>query len=56
MKHKPTSLCWKVAVGMVMILSPQSVTRALHRMDEMGLKAWVIGEVTEGDDGVIFLD
>ena len=47
---------FNMGVGMAVILSPQSVTRALHRMDEMGLKAWVIGEVTEGDDGVIFLD
>lgn len=47
---------FNMGVGMVMILSPQSVARALHRMDEMGLKAWVIGEVTEGDEEVLFLD
>jgi phosphoribosylformylglycinamidine cyclo-ligase len=47
---------FNMGVGMVMILSPKSVTRALHRMDEMGLKAWIIGEVTEGDDGVLLFD
>jgi phosphoribosylformylglycinamidine cyclo-ligase len=47
---------FNMGVGMVMILSPQSVKRALYRMDEMGLKAWTIGEVAEGDNRVLFLD
>ncbi len=47
---------FNMGVGMVMILSPQSVGRALSRMDEMGLEAWVIGEVIDGDAGVLFLD
>lgn len=45
---------FNMGVGMVMILSPQSVTRALPLLDEMGLKAWIIGEVTEGDERVFF--
>jgi phosphoribosylformylglycinamidine cyclo-ligase len=47
---------FNMGVGMVMILSPRSVKHALSRMDEMGLKAWVIGDVTDGDEGVLFLD
>jgi phosphoribosylformylglycinamidine cyclo-ligase len=47
---------FNMGVGMVMILSPRSVKRALSRMDEMGFKAWVIGEVVDGDDGVLFFD
>ncbi|MGB6339960.1 MAG: phosphoribosylformylglycinamidine cyclo-ligase [Candidatus Aminicenantaceae bacterium] len=47
---------FNMGVGMVMILSPRSVARSLHWMDEMGLKAWVIGDVTEGNEGVLILD
>lgn len=47
---------FNMGVGMVMILSPQSVKRALHWLNEMGLKAWVIGDVTEGKERVLFLD
>jgi phosphoribosylformylglycinamidine cyclo-ligase len=47
---------FNMGVGMVMILSPRSVTRALHWMNELGLKAWVIGEVTEGKEGISIHD
>jgi phosphoribosylformylglycinamidine cyclo-ligase len=47
---------FNMGVGMVMILSPRSVRNALHRMEKMGLQAWIIGDVTEGDDGVLILD
>ncbi|GAF67653.1 unnamed protein product, partial [marine sediment metagenome] len=47
---------FNMGVGMVMILSPRSVPRALHWMEKMGLKAWVIGDVTEGKEGVLILD
>jgi phosphoribosylformylglycinamidine cyclo-ligase len=47
---------FNMGVGMVMILSPRSVRRAVQWMDEMGLKAWVIGDVTEGNEGVLILD
>lgn len=43
---------FNMGVGMVMILSPRSVTRALHLMEVLGLKAWVIGDVTAGEEGV----
>jgi len=40
----------------VAILSPGSVNRALTLLDEMGLKAWKIGEVTEDKKRVQILD
>ncbi len=43
---------FNMGVGMVMILSPRSVTPALHWLEEMGLKAWIIGDVTEGRERV----
>jgi phosphoribosylformylglycinamidine cyclo-ligase len=47
---------FNMGVGMVMILNPRSVRRALEMTDELGLKAWVIGDVIEGDEGVQILD
>ena len=47
---------FNMGVGLVMILSPKSATSALRRLEEMGLKAWIIGEVTEGDERVLILD
>jgi phosphoribosylformylglycinamidine cyclo-ligase len=47
---------FNMGVGMVMILSPRSITRALYWIEEMGLKAWIIGDVTDSDDGVRILD
>jgi phosphoribosylformylglycinamidine cyclo-ligase len=47
---------FNMGVGMVMILSPRSVTPALHRMEKIGLKAWIIGDVTEGKERVLILD
>jgi phosphoribosylformylglycinamidine cyclo-ligase len=47
---------FNMGVGMVMILSPQSIKSALRRLDTMDLKAWIIGEVTEGDKRVLITD
>jgi phosphoribosylformylglycinamidine cyclo-ligase len=47
---------FNMGVGMVAILSPGSVNRALTLLDEMGLKAWKIGEVTEDKKRVQILD
>jgi phosphoribosylformylglycinamidine cyclo-ligase len=47
---------FNMGVGMVMILSPRSVARALYWIEKMGLKAWVIGDVTEGENGIQILD
>jgi phosphoribosylformylglycinamidine cyclo-ligase len=47
---------FNMGVGMVMILSPRSVLRAIHWMEKIGLKVWVIGDVIEGNEGVIIFD
>jgi phosphoribosylformylglycinamidine cyclo-ligase len=47
---------FNMGVGMVMILSPRSVDRTLHWLDEIGIKAWVIGDVTDGKEGVQIID
>ena len=46
---------FNMGVGIVAILSPGSLRRALQRLDELGIKAWAIGDVVEGKkEGVIF--
>lgn len=47
---------FNMGVGMVAILNPRSVTRALQRLDETGIKAWAIGDVIEGKDEGVILD
>jgi phosphoribosylformylglycinamidine cyclo-ligase len=50
---------FNMGVGMVMILRPRSVARALYWMEKIGLQAWVIGDVTDMTDGadrVLILD
>ncbi len=43
---------FNMGVGMVMILDPRSARRALSLLDSLGQKAWIIGEVAEGNKSV----
>jgi phosphoribosylformylglycinamidine cyclo-ligase len=47
---------FNMGVGMVMILSSRTVAPALRWMEKIGLKAWIIGDVTEGEEKVLILD
>jgi phosphoribosylformylglycinamidine cyclo-ligase len=44
---------FNMGIGMVLILGPRSVSRALSVLDELGQKAWIIGELVGGDGGVV---
>jgi phosphoribosylformylglycinamidine cyclo-ligase len=43
---------FNMGIGMVLVLSPQSINRALTSLAELGQKAWVIGEVVKGNKTV----
>lgn len=43
---------FNMGVGMVLVLSPKSARRALTILSELGQKAWVIGELIEGNTPV----
>lgn len=43
---------FNMGVGMVLILAPRSVHRALTLLADLGQKAWVIGKLIEGDKGI----
>jgi phosphoribosylformylglycinamidine cyclo-ligase len=47
---------FNMGVGMILILSPRSVERALALSKEFGVKAWEIGNITEGDGKVQILE
>jgi phosphoribosylformylglycinamidine cyclo-ligase len=42
-------------VGMVVILSPKSVHSALDLLKRLGQKAWVIGELIQGQNKVLLV-
>ncbi len=44
---------FNMGVGLVLILGPQNAHRALQMLEETGPKAWMIGEVIEGNRGII---
>ena len=39
-------------VGMVLVVAPQKVDIALEHLAESGVKAWVVGDIVEGQSGV----
>lgn len=41
---------FNMGIGMVLVLSPRSTNRALTLLAQLGQKAWVIGELTEGNN------
>jgi phosphoribosylformylglycinamidine cyclo-ligase len=43
---------FNMGIGMVLILSPRSTNRVLTLLAEIGQKAWVIGEIVEGNKSV----
>jgi len=46
---------FNMGVGMVLILDPRSARRALTLLDDLGQKAWIIGELVEGDNSVAII-
>lgn len=46
---------FNMGVGMVLILDPRSARRALTLLDNLGQKAWIIGELIEGDNSVAII-
>ncbi|MFQ6038601.1 MAG: phosphoribosylformylglycinamidine cyclo-ligase [Candidatus Aminicenantales bacterium] len=44
---------FNMGVGMVVILSPRSVRKALEHLSGWGQRAWVIGRLAEGERGVV---
>jgi phosphoribosylformylglycinamidine cyclo-ligase len=42
---------FNMGIGMALIISPQSVPRAISLFKEQGLKSWVIGHVIQGHQG-----
>ncbi len=46
---------FNMGIGMVLVFSPRSATRALTLLAELGQKAWVIGELVEGNNSVEFV-
>jgi phosphoribosylformylglycinamidine cyclo-ligase len=47
---------FNMGLGLVMIVSARSAARALGLMKDLGQKAWIIGDVVEGEAGVVILD
>jgi phosphoribosylformylglycinamidine cyclo-ligase len=43
---------FNMGIGMVLVLSPRSASRVLTLLAELGQKAWVIGELIEGNNSV----
>lgn len=54
-KEKEMFRTFNMGIGMVLILSSQAVPKALTLLRRMKQKAWVIGEVIEGDRQVAIL-
>jgi phosphoribosylformylglycinamidine cyclo-ligase len=44
-----------MGVGMVLVIGSRTVQRALRLFENLGQKAWIIGEVIKGD-GINILD
>ncbi|EIW00572.1 phosphoribosylformylglycinamidine cyclo-ligase [Thermoanaerobacter siderophilus] len=44
---------FNMGIGMVVIVDPSDVDKALEKLNGMGEKAYVIGEIVEGEGGVI---
>lgn len=42
-----------MGIGMVVIIDKEEVEKALKRLKEVGETAFVIGEIVEGEGGVI---
>jgi phosphoribosylformylglycinamidine cyclo-ligase len=47
---------FNMGVGMALILRPQNVRHAIQLFEKIGQKAWTIGEVIEGNRGVVLQD
>jgi len=47
---------FNMGVGMVLIISPQSVHRAMSFFKEKGIKSWIIGQIEEGKKDVRIID
>lgn len=47
---------FNMGIGMALILSPQSIGRVLALSKELGVKAWEIGDLIEGDGRVQILE
>jgi phosphoribosylformylglycinamidine cyclo-ligase len=47
---------FNMGVGMVLIISPQSVHRAMSFFKEKGIKSWIIGQIEEGKKDVQIVD
>ncbi|MGB9779850.1 phosphoribosylformylglycinamidine cyclo-ligase [Caldanaerobacter sp.] len=44
---------FNMGIGMIIVVDRQEVSLALRRLDEAGEKAFVIGEIVKGEDGVL---
>ncbi|NQT81325.1 MAG: phosphoribosylformylglycinamidine cyclo-ligase [Candidatus Aminicenantes bacterium] len=47
---------FNMGIGMALILGPRNARRTLNLFEKIGQKAWIIGEVIEGDRNVSFQD
>lgn len=47
---------FNMGVGIVLIISPQSVPRAISLFKERGVRSWVIGHIAEGQHDVRIID
>ena len=45
---------YNMGVGMSIVVSPEDRDRALEILTAAGEDAYVIGEIIEGDEGVVF--
>jgi len=43
---------FNMGIGMVLVLSPRATRRALTLLAELGQKAWIIGELIEGNNAI----
>ena len=56
MSEKKMFRTFNMGVGMVLILEPKNVHKALKLFEKAGEKAWIIGEVSEGACEVVLQD
>jgi len=55
-KEKEMFRTFNMGIGMALILGPRKAQRTLNLFEKIGQKAWIIGEVIEGDRNVSFQD
>jgi phosphoribosylformylglycinamidine cyclo-ligase len=45
---------FNMGIGFILVVGRRSAARTLQRLQEMGQKAWIIGELTAREHGVRF--